>query len=120
MQLSDMRLQKLPAPERGQKLYRDDSLPKFFVRVSQGGTKTFLLIIDRRYLTIGRYGLGGLTLSEARQKAAGILRDRVLGIVQAPSPTFRAVKAEYLGREGGARGDAPGRHLPLQALRRPS
>jgi len=34
VKLTDMTLQKLPIPEKGQKLHSDDSLPGFAVRVS--------------------------------------------------------------------------------------
>ena len=47
MRLTDMTLQKLPAPARGQKLYTDDIVPGFAVRVSQGGTRTFLAIVGK-------------------------------------------------------------------------
>jgi hypothetical protein len=53
MRLSDMTIQKLPRPEKGQKPYTDQSVPGFAVRVSQGGTKTFLTVVERerRYVT---------------------------------------------------------------------
>ena len=40
MRLTDMAVQKLPLPERGQKLYADNSLPGFGVGVLQGGSKS--------------------------------------------------------------------------------
>src|SRR3954447_23391041 len=93
-----MTLQKLPIPEKGQKLHSDDSLPGFAVRVSQGGTKTFLAIVgkERRFLTIGRYGI--VTLSQARERAKNLLAEHQLGIVRKPVPTFGETLAEYLER----------------------
>ena len=101
MRISDMTIQKLPPPERGQKFYPDDILSGFGVRVSQGGAKTFLLIVgkERQYITIGRYPI--VSLAQAREKARTILAERQLGIVHKPSPTLRAVKEEYLARRDG-------------------
>ncbi len=98
MKLTDMTLQKLPIPEKGQKLHGDDSLPGFGVRVSQGGTKTFLAIVgkERRFITIGRYGI--VTLSQARERAKNILAEHQLGIVRKPVPTFGETLCEYLAR----------------------
>ena len=44
MRLTDLSIRALQGPERGQKTYTDDTLPGFGVRVSQGGTKTFVLV----------------------------------------------------------------------------
>jgi hypothetical protein len=64
MKLTDISVRALRPPERGQKLYIDDTLAGFGVRVSQGGSKTFVLVHgdDRRRLTIGRYPV--ISLSE--------------------------------------------------------
>src|SRR5688572_29679668 len=88
MRFSDMTVQKLPPPEKGQKLYADDTLPGFAIRVSQGGTKSFLAIVgkERKFVTIGRYPV--VTLAQAREKARNILAEHLLGIVHTPSPTF--------------------------------
>jgi Arm DNA-binding domain len=101
MRFTDMTVQKLPSPERGQKLYSDDSLPGFAVRVSQGGGKSFLVVVgrERRYITIGRYPV--VTLAQARERARTILAEHQLGIVRKPSPTLRSVKDEYLARRDG-------------------
>ena len=57
MRLTDLSIKVLQSPERGQKTYADDTLPGFGVRVSQGGTKTFVLVhgATRQRETIGRY-----------------------------------------------------------------
>ena len=98
VKLTDMTLQKLPIPEKEQKLHSDDSLSGFAVRVSQGGTKTFLAIVgkERRFVTIGRYGI--VTLSQARERAKNILAEPQLGIVRKPVPTFGETLHEYLAR----------------------
>src|SRR5712691_11702857 len=101
MRFSDAALRALPTPEAGQKLYTDDTLPGFGLRVSTKA-KTFVLTCgaDRQRVSIGRYPIIGL--AEARKKAQSILRDRELGIVPKDVPTLRAVKGDYLGRREGA------------------
>lgn len=69
MSLTDLQIKRLKAPETGQKTYYDSALPGFGVRVSQGGTKTFVVLYgkDRRRRSLGRYP--DLSLSEARRLA---------------------------------------------------
>ena len=69
MSLTDLQIKRLKAPETGQKTYYDSALPGFGVRVSQGGTKTFVVLYgkDRRRRSLGRYP--DLSLSEARHLA---------------------------------------------------
>jgi hypothetical protein len=50
MKLTDRTLQKPPTPERGSKLFSDDSLPSFGVKITQGGAKSFILTIGRKGL----------------------------------------------------------------------
>jgi len=55
MRLSDLSIRALPVPSNGAKLYYDNSaLPGFGVRVSRGGTRTFVLVHgrDRQYTKI--------------------------------------------------------------------
>src|SRR5258708_6114629 len=80
VRLTDLVIKGLPAPEAGQKVYRDDLISGFAVRVSPGGTKTFLLIHgkERRFTTIGRVGV--VKLADARQKARDILAAKQLGL----------------------------------------
>jgi len=69
MRLTDLLIRQLKAPQKGQKTYFDDSMPGFGVRVSQGGTKSFVLMHgqDRKLTTLGRYP--ALPLSQARKEA---------------------------------------------------
>ncbi len=69
MSLTDLQIKRLKAPEKGQKTYYDSTLPGFGVRVSQGGTKTFVVLYGkgRRRRSLGRYP--DLSLSEARHLA---------------------------------------------------
>src|ERR1039458_5331670 len=79
MRLTEIVVRNLAAPERGQKVCRDETLPGFGVRVSQGGTKTFVLVhgADRQFTTIGRYPIIGL--ADARAEAKRILAELTLG-----------------------------------------
>jgi hypothetical protein len=80
-QLTDTSVRKLKAPATGQTEVWDGRIPGFGVRVTPKGTKSFILLYRsggrQRRLTIGRYP--ALTLSDARRKAQGALRDAALG-----------------------------------------
>ncbi len=87
MSLTDLQIKKLKAPEKGQKTYFDKSLRGFGVRVSQGGTKTFIVLQgkDRKRRTIGRYP--DMSLSEARIIAKRTQADMALDEIN-PGPTL--------------------------------
>ena len=55
--LNDTTIRAFPIPARGQKKYWDTNLPNFGVRISQGGSKTFVVNHDNTLITIGRYGI---------------------------------------------------------------
>ena len=69
MRLTDLLIKNLKLPEIGQKTYFDDSFRGFGLRVSQGGSKSFVLMFgkDRKLRTIGRYP--DMSLADARKKA---------------------------------------------------
>lgn len=73
MRLTDLAIQKLPPPPKGQKTYFDDLLHGFGVRVSQGGSKSFVVMYGekRRLKTLGRYP--SMTLKAARQEAMAFI-----------------------------------------------
>src|ERR1700676_3050995 len=79
MRLTDISVRALPPPTKGQKTHWDDTLKNFGCRVSQGGTKSFVVQhgADRRLITIGRYPV--ITLAEARVEAKRILAELTLG-----------------------------------------
>jgi hypothetical protein len=93
--LNDAALRSLPTPEAGQLDYWDSGLTSFGVRVSQGGSKTFILNISNSRRAIGRYPV--ISLSEARDEAKRILAEKTLGKLRPqplafPRPTRRLQK----------------------------
>jgi integrase len=94
--ITDITVRSLKAPAAGQTTYWDDSLPGFGVRVSQGGTKTFTLIVgkDRQRVSLGRYGV--ISLADARTKARALLARRSLGETERmPRITFAEALTRY-------------------------
>ena len=73
MRLTDLTVKHLAAPSQGQKIHFDDALKGFGLRVSQGGTKTWVLVQgkERKQTTIGRYP--DLTLKDARKQAVSLI-----------------------------------------------
>ena len=69
--LTDITIRNLTAPKRGQLIYTDTNLKGFGLRISQGGSKTFVLQTgpanNRTLKTIGRYP--AMTLAQARKLA---------------------------------------------------
>ena len=55
--LTDIAIKAFAPPARGQTTYWEASLPGFGLRVSEGGTKTWVVVHgkDRRRITIDRY-----------------------------------------------------------------
>ncbi|HXE54964.1 MAG TPA: Arm DNA-binding domain-containing protein, partial [Tepidisphaeraceae bacterium] len=79
MRLTDLTIRSLHVPEKGQKTYADDTVPGFGIRISQGGTKTFVLVhgANRERTTIGRWPV--ISLADARSEARRILAEYTLG-----------------------------------------
>jgi len=79
MRLTDMSIRSLKAPQTGVVVYSDDTLTGFGVRVSQAGTKAFVLThgVRRQRETIGRVGIIGH--AEARKEAKRRLSDYTFG-----------------------------------------
>ena len=93
--LTDIALRNLPIPKSGQITYDDEGSP-LRIRVSQGGSKTFLVILGsgRRH-TIGRFG--EVTLSQAREAARRLRAERTLGRILPASKSLPEAIEEYLG-----------------------
>ena len=96
MRLTDISIRHLDSPEKGQILYRDDVLKGFAVRVSQGGTKSFVLMYGRtrKVLTLGRVGV--ISLSDARTEAKRILAEHTLGRHRPLNISFTEAKELFL------------------------
>ena len=76
--LTDVSVRALKPPPKGQLTIWDKTSP-VGVRVSQGGSKTFILILGSgKRRTIGRFGV--ISLSKAREEARRILAEKTLGI----------------------------------------
>ncbi len=73
--LTDIVIKNLKLPDKGQKEYWDASLPLFGVRVGKGGTKSFIILLNRQRKAIGRYP--AMSLKQARTEAKRILFDPV-------------------------------------------
>lgn len=96
MRLTDVSVRSLKPPEKGQKSYWDDTVSGFGVRISQGGTKSFVIMHgkDRSLTTIGRYPI--LSLSEARGEAKRLLAEMTLGQRRPKSISPTDAKARFL------------------------
>lgn len=96
MRLTDLSLKSLRSPQTGQRTYTDDALPGFGVRISQGGTRTFVLVHGptRRRETIGRFP--PLTLQEARVEARRRLAQYTLGKVALVPVTVEDAVTQFI------------------------
>ena len=94
--LTDLSLKNLAAPQHGQLTYDDEGSP-LKVRVSQGGAKTFIVLIGsvRRH-TIGRYG--DITLQQARAAAVRLKAEKTLGRTFPEIISLEAARTEYLSQ----------------------
>ncbi len=96
MKLTDLRIKALSVTA-GQRVFFDDAVPGFGIRVSPR-SKTFVVLMRRdnltRWATLGRYP-EPLSLSEARRRARTQL---LIGFTAAPPVTFEAACEEYRTR----------------------
>ena len=105
IRLTDLALKKLATPECGQTTYWDHTLSGFGVRVSQGGSKTFVAMFghDRRRVTLGRYPV--VSLAEARKEARRRIAEHTLGRTPTTNTSFADARARFL--EAAARRNRP-------------
>jgi integrase len=96
MRLTEASIKALTLPERGSRIYTDDTLPGFGVRVSRGGTRSYVLTHGRRREreTLGKVNV--ITLQEAKQEARRRLAEYTLGKDRPRSVSWDAAVAEYL------------------------
>ena len=95
MRLTDISIKALNAPETGVIVHADDVLSGFGVRVSSGGTKSFVLTHGPRRTreTIGRVGV--VSLQDARLEAKRRLAQYTLGREKPLSISWNAAIEEY-------------------------
>lgn len=98
MRLTDKTLHALKVPKAGAVIYHDDLIPGFGVRVSEGGTKSFVLTHGprRQRETVGRVGILGL--SEARGEARRRLAEYTLGRTQPLAISWNDALEDYLAQ----------------------
>ena len=101
MHITDVGLRSLPVPEKGQRSFWDDNLPTFGVRISQGGSKTFILKHQNRFHTIGRFPV--LSLADARAEAKRMLAEFTLGRIRPQSMTVKQAIQAFLGEKEKSR-----------------
>ena len=82
MRLTDISIRAIKPPTSGAVIHADDLIPGFGVRISEGGTKSFVLTHGprRQRETIGRVGV--ISLQGARQEA----KRRLAEYTDVPSP----------------------------------
>ena len=95
LRLTDLTIPKLPVPERGAKVYADDTLAGFGVRVTSTGVRAFVWTHgrSRTRVTLGRVGI--IKLAEARQKCRELAAAKTLNQHKPPSLTFEEALALF-------------------------
>ena len=96
MRLTEISVRALKPPSKGVKIYTDDTLTGFGVRVSEGGTKSYVLTHGprRERETIGRVRI--ITLQDARADAKRRMAEYTLGRRKPKSIKWDDAKREYL------------------------
>jgi integrase len=96
MKLTDITIKAFAAPEAGAVIVADDTVVGFGVRVSAGGTKSFVLTHGklRRRETIGRVGV--ITLADARAEAKRRLAEYTLGKEKPLSITWTKATEDFI------------------------
>ncbi len=93
--LTDPLIRAIAPPQAGTITHWDGALKCFGLRVSQGGSKTFIVLIGSgRRQSIGRYPT--VSLSEARTQAKRLLAEKTLGKVRPTHTAFDDARDEFL------------------------
>jgi integrase len=93
--LSDATIRAMQPPAKGYKILWDASLRGFGCRISQAGTRAFVVLIaSGRPYTIGRYP--SLSLSAARTEAKRLLAKKTLGHIRPTHTAFEDAQNHYI------------------------
>ena len=93
--LTELAIKAAKPPEHGTYTMWDDSLKNFGLRVSQGGTKTFIVLIaSGRRQKVGRFPI--ISLADARAEAKIILAEKELGKVRPTHKAFNEAVEEFI------------------------
>ena len=93
---SDVGLRSIKPPLLGQLDYWDNKLPGFGLRVSQGGSKTFILKRRNRADRTSTAASGVLTLAEARAEAKRLLAEFTLGKLRPRAITYPEAVKQFI------------------------
>lgn len=94
-QITDAFLRAAKPPAVGTTTMWDGTLKHFGVRISQGGAKSFIILVGSgRRQTIGRFPT--ISIAQARLKAKSILAERTLGRHQPQTISWDAARDQYL------------------------
>ena len=95
MRLTDLTIPRLPTPAKGAKVYADDTLPGFGVRVTSTGVRAFVWTHGRSRTreTLGRVGI--ISLKDARLKCREFAAAKTLNQHKAPSLSFEDALAIF-------------------------
>jgi integrase len=96
LSLTDVGIRALEHPTKGQVTYWDASLKSFGLRISQGGSRSWVVLLgpERRRVTIGRYPI--VSLAEARKQAKVLLAEEALRKFQPARTPFEEAKTKFL------------------------
>ena len=96
MRLTDITIRSLKVPPTGAVIFPDDVVPGFGVRVSRGGTKSFILTHGprRQRETLGRVGV--ISLQDARAEARRRLAGYTLGKERPRTIVWQDAVEEFL------------------------
>ena len=107
MRLNDLTIRTLKPPAKGAKIYGDDQIAGFGIRVSRAGTASYVLTLPGRTrdrITIGRVGI--ISLKDARDAAKRQLADLTLNNRRPVRITFEQALAIFIAEK--AKKNRPG------------
>ncbi|NIP55705.1 MAG: tyrosine-type recombinase/integrase [Phycisphaerae bacterium] len=95
MPITELAIKNAKLPEKGTITIWDDKLKGFGCRISNKGTRTWIVLIaSGRRQSIGRFPL--VSLADARKEAKGILAQKMLGTIRPTYLAFDEAKKEFL------------------------